>query len=126
MMKNRDFTVGKRLGSFRFAFSGVRLLVMGEANAWVHCMAVVLVVVLGFVLGLSAGEWIAVVLACGGVLGAEALNTSIERLADWVSPEYNEVIGEVKDLSAGGVLFMAVAAALVGGIVFVPKLIVLF
>lgn len=121
-MKNKGFTVRKRLGSFAFAFSGIKLLLQHEANAWIHCMATVCVVVAGIFLGLSATEWIAVVIVIGAVFAAEALNTSIEKLADVVSPGYNETIKQVKDLSAGAVLFMAIAAAIVGGVIFFPKL----
>ena len=65
-------------------------------------------------------EWVAVWLAIGGVLAAEALNSSIEALADVVSPGYNEAIKRVKDLAAGAVLLLALAAAIVGLIIFVP------
>ena len=58
----------------------------------------------------------------GAVLSAEAVNSSIESLADLVSPEYNEAIKKTKDLAAGAVLIMAIAAAIVGLIIFIPKL----
>ena len=72
--------------------------------------------------GLSQTEWIAVVIVIGAVLSAEAINSSIESLADLVSPEYNEIIKKTKDLAAGAVLIMAIAAAIVGSIIFFPKL----
>lgn len=121
-MKNEGFTFRKRLGSFKYAFSGIKTLLLHEANAWIHCIAMVLVIVAGFLLELSSTEWIAVVIVIGGVFAAEGLNTAIERLADVVSPGYHETIKQVKDLSAGAVLFMAIAAAIVGLIIFVPKI----
>ena len=72
--------------------------------------------------GLSQTEWMAVVIVIGAVLSAEAINSSIESLADLVSPEYNEAIKKTKDLAAGAVLIMAIAAAIVGSIIFFPKL----
>lgn len=123
-MKNSGFTWRKRLRSFKYAFHGIWLLVRYEHNAWIHCFAAVCVVVAGAVLRLSAAEWIVITFAIGLVLAAEAINSSIEALADLVSPGYNEAIKRTKDLAAGAVLILAIAAAVVGLIVFVPKLII--
>jgi len=125
-MKNSGFTWRKRLRSFKYAFHGIWLLVRYEHNAWIHCFAAVCVVVAGAVLGLSAAEWIVITFAIGLVLAAEAINSSIEALADLVSPEYNEAIKRTKDLAAGAVLILAITAAIVGFIVFIPKLFIFF
>ena len=125
-MKNDGFTLRKRLRSFRFAFNGIRLLIVKEHNAWIHCFAAVCVLIAGFVLGLSRMEWVAVCFAIGIVLSAEAVNSSIEALADVVSPEYNEAIKKTKDLAAGAVLILAIVAAVVGLLIFVPKLMEVF
>lgn len=68
-------------------------------------------------------EWIAVCMCIGMVLSAEAVNSSIEALADLVSPEYNEAIKKTKDLAAGAVLILAITAAIIGLIIFIPKII---
>ena len=73
----------------------------------------------------SSTEWIAIVFAIGSVLAAEAVNSSIEALADLVSPEYNEAIKRTKDLAAGAVLILAISAAIVGLIIFIPKILTL-
>lgn len=122
-MKNSGFTLSKRIRSFKYAFNGIRLLITTEHNAWIHCFAAVAVVVAGCFAGLSAGEWIAVVFAIGLVLAAEAFNSSIETLADLVCPGYDEAIKRTKDLAAGAVLILAMAASVVGMIIFIPKLI---
>ncbi len=121
-MKNDGFTLRKRLRSFKFAFNGIKLLIEKEHNAWIHCFAAVCVIIAGFVFGISKTEWIAVVFAIGTVLAAEAVNSSIEAIADLVSPGYNEAIKRTKDLAAGAVLILAIAAAIVGLIIFVPKI----
>lgn len=125
-MDNKGFTFRKRLASFKYAFHGIGWLLRNEHNAWLHCCIGISVIIAGFLLKISAIEWVAVVIVCGCVLTAEALNTAIERLADVVSPEYNELIKRVKNLSAGGVLLMALAAAVVGLIIFLPKLFALW
>lgn len=121
-MKNEGFTFRKRIRSFRYAFNGIWLLITREHNAWIHCFAAISVVIAGAILGLSRMEWVAVVIVIGAVLAAEAVNSSIEALADLVSPEYNEAIKRTKDLAAGAVLLMAIAAAIVGLIIFIPKI----
>lgn len=121
-MKNDGFTLRKRLKSFRFAFNGIRLLVTREHNAWIHCFIAVCVIVTGCLVGLSATEWIVITMAIGMVLAAEAFNSSIEALADLVSPGYNEAIKRTKDLAAGAVLILAIASAAIGLVIFIPKL----
>ena len=121
-MKNTTFTFGKRLQSFKYAFNGILILITSEHNAWIHCFAAICVIIAGFCFGLSQTEWIAVSIVIGAVLAAEAVNSSIEALADLVSPEYNEAIKRTKDLAAGAVLLMAIAAAIVGCIIFIPKI----
>ena len=81
------------------------------------------VLIAGFVLHISAMEWVAVALCFGGVLAAEAFNSAVEALADRVSPGYDEAVKHTKDLAAGAVLLMAMAAVAVGLIIFVPKII---
>lgn len=122
-MKNKGFTLRQRLRSFRYAFNGIKLLVTEQPNAWIHCFAAICVIGAGIWLGLSATEWSLVALATGSVLAAEAVNSSVEALADRVCPDYDEAIKRTKDLAAGAVLLVAMAAAAVGLIVFLPKLI---
>lgn len=121
-MKNNGFTLRKRLRSFGYAFHGIRLLITQEANAWIHCFAAVCVVVAGFFFGISVSEWIAVIFAIGMVLAAEAVNTAVEALADRVTQEYDEAIKRTKDLASGAVLILAIAAAIIGCIIFIPKI----
>jgi diacylglycerol kinase (ATP) len=54
------------------------------------------------------------------VLAAEGFNTAIERLVDLVSPDYHPIAGDVKDVAAGAVLICAIAAAIIGAIIFTP------
>lgn len=122
-MKNDGFTLRKRLRSFGYAFHGIRLLVTQEANAWIHCFAAVCVVVAGFFFGISVSEWIAVIFAIGMVLAAEAVNSAIEALADRVTQDYDEAIKRTKDLASGAVLILAIAAAIIGCIIFIPKIV---
>lgn len=75
---------------------------------------------------LNEEELPAVTVAIGMVLSAEALNSAIERICDFVQPDRDHHIKVIKDLSAGAVLLCAIAAAVIGVIVFLPKTIDLF
>lgn len=121
-MKNDGFTFRKRMKSFRYAFRGIYLLVRYEHNAWIHCAITTCVLAAGFLAGLSRIEWVAIVLCIGMVFAAEALNSSIEALADRVSPAYDEAIRRTKDLAAGAVLILAITSAAIGLLIFIPKL----
>lgn len=126
IMKNNGFTFRKRLQSFRYAFNGIRLLFRLEHNSWIHAFITLCVILAGVFLGLSPLEWAAIIIVIGLVLAAEAFNSAIEALADHVCTDYNEDIKRVKDLAAGAVLLTAIAAAIVGLIIFVSKLSGLF
>lgn len=104
------------------AAKGVRAVFGSERNFRIHVAFAASVVLLGFLLRLAAGEWLALVLAMGAVLAAEVFNTAVEYLADSVHPEMDPGIRRAKDAAAGGVLIASVAAAVVGAIVFLPAL----
>ncbi|MBV9786587.1 MAG: diacylglycerol kinase family protein [Chloroflexi bacterium] len=93
-----------------------------QRNAQIHTVATIVVVAAGWFFGVSAGEWIALILATALVLSLEALNTALEAVVDLVSPQPHPLAKKAKDVAAGAVLIGAIGAALVGCIIFVPKL----
>jgi len=109
--------------SFKYAFNGLRVLLCEESNAWIHLCMAVFALAMGFVFNISAEEWIAIVFCIGFVFALELVNTSIENIADFVSKEHHNLIKKTKDLAAGAVLVGALASAIVGLIIFVPKII---
>lgn len=110
--------------SFSYALRGIGTVFKEEFNARVHLLAALVVVVLGFVLKVSSWEWIILILVMGGVFTMELINTSIEKLADLYSSEFNPKIKKIKDLSAGAVLVASITALLIGLIIFLPKIMV--
>ena len=126
MSKDGKITPKKLRHSFQYAFSGLAGMLRREPNARIHCIITVLVIVAGFLFRISSTEWIGIVISIGMVIAAETVNTAIERLADVVQPDRDERIGELKDLAAAAVLLCALAAAAVGLIIFLPKVIALF
>ncbi len=118
--------MSRLLKSFKFAFKGIGFYLQSGGNVLIHLIASVIVIVLGFIFQINTTDWIVLILCIGMVLGAEALNTSIEELTNFVSPEYHEQAGKVKDLAAGAVLIISMMAAIIGLIIFIPKIIVFF
>jgi diacylglycerol kinase (ATP) len=121
-MNNERFSIKKRIKSFRYAFAGLRVLFREEHNSRIHAFAAICVVIAGFVFRISAYEWIAVTIVIGMVLCAEAINSSLERTADFVKAERDDRKRDIKDLGAAAVLLTAIAAAIVGLIIFLPKI----
>jgi len=118
--------IRKALRSFTYAGVGIFNLFRFENNARIHLIACILVVIAGVFFKISAMEWALIVIQVALVWAAEAFNTSIEKLADLVSPDYHPVIKIVKDTAAAGVLILAISAVIVGAIVFIPKVLLLF
>ena len=116
----------KRMLSCKYAFQGVATLFRETPNAVIHLILAISAILMGFLFSISTAEWLAVTVVIGLVLALEAVNTSIETLADLVSKERNATIKKVKDLAAAGVLLAAMAALAVGVLVFLPKIIELF
>ena len=119
------FSIKARLRSFVFAFNGLRILLREEHNARIHLLGAVLAVLFGIVFHLSVVEWIIVCLCIGCVFVLEIINSAIERLANYVSPNHHKLIGQVKDLSAAGVLVGAATALIIGLLIFIPKIILI-
>ncbi|MGB3181672.1 MAG: diacylglycerol kinase family protein [Cyclobacteriaceae bacterium] len=121
-MKSILASLRKTFLSFSFAWKGLQFMIRREHNFRFHLFAVVTVLIAGLLLSLSRQDWITVITMCGLVLGAETLNTAIEKLADHVCPDHHPAIGVVKDISAAGVLLISLAALVNGLLVFIPAI----
>jgi len=107
-----------RVKSFGYAFNGLKVLLLTQPHARLHAIATVVVLIAGKILQLGQWEWVAILLCIGMVWMAEALNTALEFLADEVSLEKRDRIGNAKDVAAGGVLIAAMISITVAVIVF--------
>lgn len=111
------------LSSFKCAFSGIFTAIKNERNIKIHLLAMILVIVFGFLLKISTTEWIVCLILFALVIGAELINSGIETTVDLAMPEKHEKAKFAKDVSAGAVLFIAIIAVIIGAIIFVPKII---
>jgi len=118
--RDKTFFTG-RFKSMGFAFKGAIKLISTEHSVMVQsCLAVVMIIA-GFYFEISHEEWLIQTLAIGLVLGIEGLNTAVEKVADFIHPEYHERIGFIKDIAAGAVFFAAMTAIAIGCIIYIPK-----
>ena len=115
-----EFTISGRIKSFGYAFAGLRTMFHEQQNAWLHALATVLVIGLGFIVGLSTADWKWLVATITIVWFAEAMNTAFEYLCDVVSPEHSEPVKHAKDIAAGAVLICAIGAVIMAVLIFVP------
>ncbi len=107
--------------SFKYAAQGIVAAVKGELNMRIHLVAAVIVILGAALTGISTLEWgIIIVLICG-MIALEMMNTAIERVVDLASPEMHPLAKEAKDIAAGAVLVFAVASAIIGLLIFLPK-----
>lgn len=120
MKKDNSFVKG-RIKSVRYTVVGAHKLVTTEHSVIVQSIIGVLLVVAGFYFNISREEWMMQILATGLVLAVEGLNTAVEKICDFVHPEYHKRIGFIKDIAGGAVLFAALAAIAVGLLIYVPK-----
>lgn len=111
---NEKWTLSKRAASFGHAFRGIAFLLRDEPNARIHLLASFLVVAAAFLLAIDASGWRWLGVAMTTVWLAEAFNTAIERIADAAVAEPHPLIGQAKDVAAGGVLIAAFFAVLIG------------
>ncbi len=126
-MKNpNDGFLKGRLRSLTFALKGMWLLITTEDSIKVQSFFAIIVTVMGFVFDISMTEWMFQFLSVGLVLVAESLNTAVEKVADFIHPDYHKKIGFIKDIAAGSASFAAIISLIIGGIIYVPKIAVFF
>ncbi len=121
--KKPTFSIKNRLKSFKHAFNGFGILLREEHNARVHLAIASLVIIGAYYFNVSTTEWIVLILCMSSVITIEIINSAIENLADLVSEDFHPLIKKAKDLGAAAVLLTSFSAAIIGGIIFVSKII---
>ncbi|MDO5654622.1 MAG: diacylglycerol kinase family protein [Flavobacteriaceae bacterium] len=113
----------KLVKSVGFALQGFVCVLKSERNMKIHSIAAVLTIILGLYLRLEIIEWAVILLCISSVFAAEILNTVIEKYLDTYHPEFNQVVGRLKDMSAAAVLVFSMGSALIGCLIFYEKII---
>lgn len=113
----------KRINSFKYAIEGIVTTFKLEMNMKIHIIIMTAVIITGVILKLSILEWKICIILFSLVIAAELFNTAIEAVVDIIMPEFHPKAKIAKDAAAGGVLVLAIGAAIVGLIIFIPKFI---
>ena len=111
---------------FANAVRGVGLGAAGQSSFAVHGVAILVVAGCAVGLGVSPVEWCALLLCIGLVLTAELINSAIEHLARAVTEEHHPLVGAALDIASGAVLVAALISVLIGGVVFIPRLLAIW
>lgn len=109
--------------SFKYAFEGIKTVVLYEKNMHIHVLVAFIVVVMGVFFNINKYEWFTCLILFGIVMSGEIFNTAIEKCVDYISLEKNKQAKIIKDMAAGAVLVNAIVAAIIGLIIFIPKII---
>ena len=124
MLDHKGFHPRSRLKSMSNALRGIKIMFRDQYNIWVHTMILGMVVIGGIFFEITLLEWIFILFAAGMVFAAEAFNTAIEIDMNLTSPEFHPHARDTKDVAAGAVLITAILAAIIGIIIFLPRIVV--
>lgn len=108
--------------SFKYAFQGILQELKEEQNLKIHILIMILVIIAGIYYKISKFEWIACIMLFGMVISLELINTAIENTVDLAMPEKHPKAKIAKDVAAAAVLVEAVTSAIIGLIIFIPKI----
>ncbi len=126
MNKAKDGFIKRRLKGIKYSLKGILILITTEDSIKAQFLIGFFVIVLGFVFNISSTEWMVQLIIIGLVLVAEALNTAVEKVADFIHPEFHNKIGIIKDVAAGAAGLAAIISIIIGCIIYIPKIIDLF
>ena len=124
--RKRERGLKKFFHSFSYPIKGLKYAYRNEQNVVVDVGVALLVILAGFIFNVSGTEWALIMLTIGLVLALELVNTALEAVVDLVTEDYHPLAKVAKDTSAAAVFVFSIAAAVVGLIIFVPKIIGLF
>lgn len=110
------------ISSFKYAFQGIFSAIKTERNLKIHISIMILVIISGIILKISKTEWIICIILFGLVIGGEMLNSAIETVVDIAMPDINPKAKFAKDVAAGAVLVFAISSAIIGLLIFIPKI----
>ena len=127
--KNKNIEYSNKLDakrlcrSFKAAFEGIASTYKKEQNIKIHTIISFIVILGGFIFKINYIEWLVCLVLIGFVMMAEFFNTSIEYVVDLASPDIHPLAKAAKDTASAGVLMMAIISALIGCVIFIPKII---
>lgn len=113
------------IDSVKNCLDGINYTITHENNFKREMILGIIAVILSAVLKISILEWVIVLLLINFVLVCELINTALEKAVDLYTKEFNETAKIVKDVAGATVLVMSIFSAVIGAIIFIPKILVL-
>jgi diacylglycerol kinase len=104
--------------TFLNAFKGIIFVLKTERNFQIEIIALLINLFLMVYFKTTTIESAIILMLCFSVLALELINTAIEKMADFVEPNFNPKIGIIKDIAAGAVLMAAILSVVVGFIIY--------
>lgn len=104
----------KCINKFYYAFSGLFHGLLHDRSISIQAGLGVVVIVVCCFLPLKLWEWIVIISLILLVIAMEFLNSVIEHIVDFVSPEIRPEAKLMKDYGAAMVLIVSMIAAIVG------------
>ncbi|MCW4452506.1 diacylglycerol kinase family protein [Kaistella sp. BT6-1-3] len=98
--------------------NGIIRMLRSERNFQLEVLALLINIFLIVYLKLSPEHAAIILLVCFAVLSVEMLNTAIEKICDFVHPEFSEHIGLIKDIAAGAVLLLAFVSVIIALLIY--------
>ena len=119
--------LNRLLNSFGYACQGLGHVVRTQPNFRIHLGLTVVVIGASIWLGLARWEWVAILLTVGIMLITETLNTALEASVDaWTEGQRHPGARIAKDVAAAACMISATLAVVMAGVIFGPKLWVLW
>jgi diacylglycerol kinase (ATP) len=119
------FIIG-RIKSIRYAIKGFLLLLTTENSVITQSFIALVFTGLGIYFEIDRIDWALQFLAIGLVLSIESLNTSVEKVCDFIHPDFHHKIGFIKDVASGAVTFAALTAFAIAMLIYLRHLQQLF
>ena len=117
MKKLFDFP--KLIKSFEVAFQGLKIA-LREQTFRIFALVTLLVVILMIVFQIPLHQKLMLILIITFALALELINSQIERMLDIFCPAHHPEVKLIKDIAAGAVLLVAIGAAIIGLLIFLP------
>lgn len=121
-----SFSFRRFFKSFHYAFEGVHYVFRNDQNLLAHFLVGILVISSSILLQVTPFEMAILGLTIMMVISAEMVNSAIEKMVDLITKEHRAEAKIAKDVAAGMVLVTAIAAFVIGSLIFLPYIIRLF
>lgn len=117
--------IKRHAASIKNAWNGIQWAFKTQPNYKTHVALSLLSITASLFLRVSYLEFLIIITLIFLGLAFETINTAFEQTLDAVDKTWREDIKIAKDLAAGSMLLFSIGAAIIGGYIFIPKILVL-